>query len=47
MTSSVADPVYDEICRLELNDDLRAGLAVLSDGEREAIVLAYFGHLSY
>ena len=47
VTSSVADPVYDEICRLELNDDLRAGLAVLSDGEREAIVLAYFGHLSY
>ncbi len=47
VASSAADPVYEEICRLELNDELRSGLAVLSGGEREAIVLAYFGHLSY
>ncbi len=47
LATSAADPVYEEICRLELNDGLRAGLAILSDCEREAIVLAYFGHLSY
>ena len=47
VTTGIAYPIYDQICRLELNDDPRAGLAVRSDGEREAIVLAYFGHLSY
>ena len=43
----VAPSIDDEVWARSLSDTVRAALQNLTDGEREAITLAYFGGLSY
>jgi RNA polymerase sigma-70 factor (ECF subfamily) len=43
----VAPSIDDEVWTRTLSDSVRKALEGLSDGEREAITLAYFGGLSY
>ena len=43
----VVDDVHDEVWRGVVIDQVRAALEVLSDGEAEAIMLAYYGGFSY
>lgn len=39
--------IDDEVWSRAVSAEVRRGVASLSDGEREAIELAYFGHLTY
>jgi len=43
----VVDDVHDEVWRGVVVDQVRAALEVLTDGEAEAIMLAYYGGFSY
>lgn len=43
----VPGSVDDEVWSLVVSDQVRAAVESLADGEREAIELAYFGHLTY
>lgn len=43
----VPGSLEDEVWSRVVSDQVRAAVASLSAGEREAIELAYFGHLSY
>ncbi len=43
----IAPSIDDEVWSRTLSDSVRSALKALSDGEREAITLAYFGGLSY
>lgn len=50
VSSSAVDPpdsIDDEVWSRTVSADVREAVESLSEGEREAIELAYFGHMTY